>query len=55
MVYDLIYQGLSEGQYSVIDSQAVELHRRALYADRFADEGIMYDHVKKNERRRCNK
>ncbi|WP_265027457.1 MULTISPECIES: hypothetical protein [unclassified Wolbachia] len=47
MVYDLIYQGLSEGQYTVIDSQAVELHRRALYADRFADEGIMYDHVKK--------
>ncbi len=47
MIYDLIYQGLSEEQYSVIDSQAVELHRRALYADRFADEGIMYDHVKK--------
>ncbi|WCR53307.1 MAG: hypothetical protein PG981_000329 [Wolbachia endosymbiont of Ctenocephalides orientis wCori] len=46
-IYDWIFTGLNEAQHMTINSQLMELQRRALYADRFADEGIMYDYLTK--------
>ena len=55
LIYDNIYPGIEEKYCTPILEKVPELIRRALYADRFQDEGIMFDYLLEEIKTKNNK